>query len=58
VVELRLIFAEAWMGAREHPLKRAMKPTLVEDTEGDQATIPAIQITQSWFAVFKGRQQK
>jgi hypothetical protein len=46
------------MGTREHPLKRAMKPTLVEDTEGDQATIPAIQITQSWFAVFKGRQQK
>ena len=30
---------------------------LVEDTEGDQATIPTIQVTQNWFAEFKGRQQ-
>jgi hypothetical protein len=31
---------------------------LVEDVEGDQATIPTIQVTQNWFAEFKGRQQK
>jgi hypothetical protein len=31
---------------------------LVEDVEGDQATIPTIQVTQNWFAEFKGRQRE
>jgi hypothetical protein len=31
---------------------------LVEDAEGEQATIPAIQVTQNWFAEFKGRQRE
>jgi hypothetical protein len=30
---------------------------IVEDAEGEPATAPAIQVTQNWFAEFKGRQQ-
>jgi hypothetical protein len=29
---------------------------IVEDAEGDQVKVPAIQVTQNWFAEFKGRQ--
>jgi Tol biopolymer transport system component len=31
---------------------------LVEDAEVEQAILPTIQVTQNWFAEFKGRQQK
>jgi Tol biopolymer transport system component len=31
---------------------------LVEDADGDDAAIPAIQVTQNWFAEFKGRQRE
>jgi Tol biopolymer transport system component len=31
---------------------------LVEDAEGDGAAMPTIQVTQNWFAEFKGRQQE
>jgi len=30
---------------------------LVEDADGDGAAVPAIQVTQNWFAEFKGRQR-
>jgi hypothetical protein len=31
---------------------------LVEDADGDDAAVPAIQVTQNWFAEFKGRQRE
>jgi hypothetical protein len=30
---------------------------IVEDADGDDAAVPAIQVTQNWFAEFQGRQQ-
>jgi hypothetical protein len=31
---------------------------IVEDAEGEQAIMPTIQVTQNWFAEFKGRQRE
>ena len=31
---------------------------IVEDADGDDAAVPAIQVTQNWFAEFQGRQRE
>jgi hypothetical protein len=55
---------EAALGALEGRGQRytvtpdGQKFIIVEDADGDDAAVPAIQVTQNWFAEFKGRQRE